>query len=241
MRQGRKEVRNSDNFLAAFNRIEQFLSRRNSSARYITFTQLVKDQTKSNIVIKRNADRLIKFATLRNAIVHESTQGAYAIAEPHKSVVEEIERLEKELTNPPKVITHFNKKVETVKHNNSVADVLKIIRDRDYTQFPVYQEEEFIGLLTENGITKWLARNIEEDIISLEETNLIDILEFEEDVDNYIFIGKEITVYEAEEIFKDFPYTRARLDALLITHSGKKKESLLGIITTWDILQLYKT
>lgn len=234
-------MRNSDKFLAAFNRIEQFLSSGNSIERYIPFAQLVRNHTKSNVTVKRNKDRLLKFATLRNAIVHQSTQGTYAIAEPHKSVVEEIEKLEKELTNPPKVITHFKKKVETFKHNNSIADVLKVIRDRDYTQFPVYQEEKFIGLLTENGITKWLARNIEEDIISLEETNLIDILEFEEEVDNYIFIEREITVYEAEEIFKDFPYTRERLDALLITHSGKKTESLLGIITTWDILQFYKT
>lgn len=234
-------MKNSDRFLAAFNRIEQFMNRGNSSERYITFAQLVEVQTKSNITVKRNVDRLHKFAKLRNAIVHQSINGAYAIAEPHQSIVDEIEKIEKELTNPPKVLTHFKKEVETFKHNNSIVEVLKVIRERDYTQFPVYKEKKFIGLLTENGITKWLARNIEEDIISLEETNLIDILEFEEEVDNYIFIGKELTVYEVEEIFKDFPHTRERLDALLITHSGKKTESLLGIITTWDILQFYKT
>lgn len=233
-------MRNSDNFLAAFNRIEQFLNNGNTNGIYRPFSQLVRDQTERNVTVKRNKDQLIKFSNLRNAIVHQSTQGSYAIAEPHDSIVEEIEKVEHELINPPTVLTQFQKKVETFKHNNSIADVLKIIRDRDYTQFPVYREEEFIGLLTENGITKWLARNIEEDIISLEETNLIDILEFEEEVDNYIFIGKEMNVYEAEEIFKDFPHTRERLDALLITHSGKKTQSLLGIITTWDILQFYK-
>lgn len=233
-------MRNSDNFLATFNRIENFLNNGNENEEYRPFKRLVRDQIKRNVIIKRNEDKLNKFADLRNAIVHKSTQGTYAIAEPHDSIVEEIEKVEQELINPPKVIPTFQTKVETFKHNNSIADVLKIIRERDYTQFPVYQEEEFIGLLTENGITKWLARNIEEDIISLQETNLVDILEFEEEVDNYIFIGKEMNVYEAEEIFKNFPHDRERLDALLITHSGKNTQSLLGIITTWDILQFYK-
>ncbi|MBY6035067.1 hypothetical protein KUV80_00275 [Fictibacillus nanhaiensis] len=57
---------------------------------------------------------------------------------------------------------------------------------------------------------------------------------------NYQFIGRNESIYIAEEKFKESFKKGIRLDALLITHNGKPTENLLGIITTWDVIDIPK-
>lgn len=136
------------------------------------------------------------------------------------------------------VIPKFSRDVLTFQINDSLAIMLKAINEKNYTQFPVYDDNEFVGLISENGVTNWLAKNVSEDIISLIDTPLKSIIKCEENKNNYNFISRSTSVYEAEEIFKEFTTNGSKLDALLITHSGNKKESLLGIITPWDIINI---
>jgi predicted transcriptional regulator len=46
-----------------------------------------------------------------------------------------------------------------------------LIKKHDYSQFPIYDEDEFVGLLTENGITRWLAKHV---------TQVLSLVDFEE-------------------------------------------------------------
>lgn len=233
------EVKNSERYLIAFNQIDKYLNNelsRNGS--YVGFSQAVNKVAQHNHIVKRFKDDLLEFAVLRNAIVHERTDPEYVIAEPHDSTVEKIEKVLSELTEPKKVIPTFSQEVKSFKISDSLADVLNMIKYTHYSQFPVYEEDEFKGLLTANGITNWLAETVDEDLLSREETTLDQLIDYEEGTENYKFVSRDLTIYEAEDIFKDQVNKEDRIDAVLITHNGKSDESLLGIISAWDIIDI---
>ena len=55
---------------------------------------------------------------------------------------------------------------------------------------------------------------------------------------NYKFISRYITIYEAEEIFKQGVERGRRFEALLITEHGKPHQKLIGIVTPIDIMKV---
>lgn len=67
---------------------------------------------------------------------------------------------------------------------------------------------------------------------------LEDILRHENNDRNYKFISRFMTIYEAEEIFKQGVERGRRFEALLITEHGKPHQKLLGIVTPIDIMKV---
>ncbi|MEM7336627.1 MAG: hypothetical protein AAF490_31395, partial [Chloroflexota bacterium] len=95
-----------------------------------------------------------------------------------------------------------------------------------------------MALLTAETIARWLASEIKNEIVSLDETTIEDTLAFTEDEDHYCFLSRDSTFYDALEQFNQFAARGKSLDAILITHSGAKDQKLLGILTTYDIPRL---
>jgi predicted transcriptional regulator len=192
---------------------------------------------KQNATVRKYEDNLREFADLRNAIVHHRTSSEYVIAEPHFEVVELIEHIEQLLSQPVTVGTMFARKVHTFDAEDSLAKVLRIVKERNFMQLPIYREKEFKGLITAAGIARWLTQTVEDNIISREMTTMDDILKHERAVENHRFIASNTSVYEAEEIFRQ-SVEGGRLEALLITRNGKKEEKLTGIITPVDLIKI---
>jgi len=126
--------------------------------------------------------------------------------------------------------------VETASVEDSLARVLKIIRQRDYSQFPVYEGDCFCGLLAENGITRWLAHHVATEIslVELDDIPIKQVLENEEKRKNYHFVAQDTRVDDVGQLF----VSQESLEAVLITQSGKESETLLGIATRWDMIHL---
>lgn len=224
--------KNSDRFITAFNRIDKAIDMELENSKGIGFSKAVRILTKYNAIVRRYKDDLLEFAELRNAIVHNRLDTVQVIAEPHDSIVEQIEKIEKEITKPKLVIPQFEKQVHSFQLKDFLSDLLNAIEEQGYSKFPIFHEKEFKGLVTENGITKWLAKNKNASII---DTSIEEIMPYQK-VDNYQFIPKEATVYHAIEEFRDRIGHGSRMDALLITESGKPHEELLGIITAFDVM-----
>ncbi|RDW18106.1 hypothetical protein CWR48_10960 [Oceanobacillus arenosus] len=229
--------KNSEKFLTTFTRIERMLKTLLRDRREVGFSKAVKILSNSNPIVKRYSNTLLEFAELRNAIVHNKIDMTYAIAEPHDSVVNEIEIIEKELMQPRKVIPLFSRKVYVFQQSQPLASLLKLINEKDISKFPIYDGGEFKGIVSQKGITSWLAKNAVEQISHLSEIEIRDVLSYEKG-DNFKLISSNTSVYEAEEIFKDQVGKGNRLEALLITKHGHPSEKLLGIITNWDIMKV---
>ena len=166
---------NSCRFLDAFNKIERYLRRVTRETSRVPFYTLIDKASKSSSVAGNFSTDLREFADLRNAIVHESTNG-HVIAEPNEACVRRIERIASVLHSPPKVVPLFQKDVSTLSPNNSVAEAVHIMLQKSFSQIPIYTDKEFKALLTTNTVTRWLGSSIEEDIFILSETTIKNIL-----------------------------------------------------------------
>lgn len=222
-------------FLDRFHNIETMLRQQLRQEEHISFSYLVEQAAKQNPLIRQKAERLKSFGRLRNAIQHGSGLNGEAIAEPHDKIVEEIIDIEEKLRSP-KRMNHFFREVYSLTGTDSMSKMLQLVHEFQYSQFPVFNSEgEFISLVTESGITNWLASNVKDGLISFEETRVSDLLSVDELAETYRFISRRTTVYEAKDYFLQAANEGRKLEALLITESGKSNQSLLGIVTHWDL------
>lgn len=82
-----------------------------------------------------------------------------------------------------------------------------------------------------------MAENVEDGdlLVSTVETKLKEVIDKEEIKNNYVFINRHKSIYDAKDIFENH---QTRLAAILITENGLPSEKLLGIITAYDILEI---
>ncbi|WP_301107885.1 CBS domain-containing protein [Sporosarcina sp.] len=229
--------KNSDRFIVAYNRIDKSLAKITDMPSHFSFSRKIDKAKVKNVLIRNYEDELHEFGSLRNAIVHNRTGLDYAIAEPHDTIVEMIETIEEKLSNPLTVEDLFKRKVHTLQSTESLAAGLKLVREKKFNQLPVYLKNEFVGLITAEGIMNWLADQ-ENENISREIPTLFDILTHEKRKNTFRFIKSTLSVYEAEEYFRKSIISGNRLEALLITEQGGKDEKLIGIVTPIDLLKI---
>ncbi|HRO98099.1 MAG TPA: CBS domain-containing protein [Flavobacteriales bacterium] len=223
-----------DRFLATFNQVEKALRKKLKAEGHASFTSLV-DAYDRQRRLGRDVDFLKTVANLRNVLVHDKTEHKQHLAIPTLEVVKGLERVLERIEHPKRVVPAFQRKVEVVAPTHSLGEVLRRINAVDYSQFPVYEAGRFLGVLTENGITRWLAHHIEHtmSLVDLNEVPVRDVLQEEEQREVCRFIARDLTVDEARVHFAD----HRLLEVLLITQTGRKDQELLGIMTRWDLLQ----
>lgn len=231
---------NSDIFLDAFNTIEKYLRRKTKSDRFATFKELITLVQQSDTAIRRYSIDLQEFADLRNAIVHESTDGQ-VIAEPNQWAVERIEQIKALVTQPPSIRTFMTRGVSDFTPADPVGKAVSFMYANAFSQVPVYDGSQFVGLLTANTISRWLGIKASEDLFSLNDTTISMVLEFTEDPDHVIFMTPDTSVYDMLERFHEYETKGKRLEAILITHSGKRTEKPMGMVTIWDLPKIHQS
>ena len=230
---------NSEKFLEIYNKIDNHLKKEDNHESYVNYAQKIKNS--KNKVVKRFKDELLSFGELRNAIVHNPKIGNQTIAEPHEKTVCRFSELHKTITNPKKVIPEFQFEVIRANKHDYVNDILKEIKKKSISQFPVIDEKGNVyELINNNTISRWLASQLEDNgTIMIENVKVSDMLSEIEYKSNYIFISRNTSIYEAYDLFIEQINNKHRnLDVLFITQNGKSHEHLLGLITIEDIAHL---
>ena len=219
-------------FEADYNAIDHFLRKASGADKQSSFVHLVNEYSRRHAGW-RDADLLKTIAEVRNAIVHGKVEAYRYVAVPTPVITQKLKDCRDRLTNPSLAIPKFQRKVERVSVDESLGQVLRIITKRDYSQFPAYEAERFKGLLTENGITRWLAHHVDTSLslVDLDDVPVRKVLTKEDDRKNYRFVARSIRVDDVTSLFA----THVLLEAVLITATGKETEALLGIATRWDI------
>ena len=233
-------MNNNQEFLNVFNSIEKKLREDIGASNGVNFYTLLKENSKKNKLIKQYRSELETMGDLRNIIVHGNIESPYAIAT--EGTIERINFIQKQLVNPTKILDVFSKDVTGVKEEESLSNVLSIVNKNKYSQFPVIGKDGFNGLITENGITNWLARNVEEDIVSIKATTVKDILEDEEENESYGILYSQDTLYDVLETFEKVDHTGSRTFIIVVLNSPKKEiflEDIYTILTPWDLDRIY--
>lgn len=237
----RDKITNSERFLQAFGAIERQLRIMTGLEKRARFYTLVDKGAESNAAVRRFSDDLKEFADLRNAIVHERTD-AHVLAEPNDRAVRQIEYIQDLLEHPPRVIPTFQKHVHHMTTDDPIAVAAYLMRQHGFSQLPIYDADGFRALLTTDDITRWLGECAPTGAVDLETTTIGRVLacHCEENGDNHMFVGRDATLFEVLEAFRACERCGSRLAAILITEQGRPSQDLLGIITIWDLPQIYE-
>lgn len=224
----------TNRFLAAFNRIDELMRKRcQIPLGKGEFSAVLSEFEKRTYFTDR--DFLLLANRLRNVIVHDKRDPVEELATPALRVVERMERISKELEAPEKVERRFVKdEVATVSFDQTLKEVLKMISENQFSQFPVIHDGKIVALLTENGITRWLSSAVAmESMIEFADVTVATVLGHEEKRENMILISR---LRELNEVRLQFS-KNSFLEAAIITQAGKPDQNPLGIITRWDLIE----
>jgi len=233
----------SEKFLEIFQEIELILKRLSDSPRRATAGQALKEVLKKHqgdegeevliSIVRHFADDLQALVDLRNAIVH-NTEGL--LGEPTDKAIELGEKILHHLKSPPTVQKFISRGVYFVEGRDPIEQVLETMYERGYSQVPVLEKGQLKDLLTTNTVARWLAVQAKQGEIEVEEVYVKDVLKFREESEGWEVISQDTNLFEVLGRFKKF----RTLVALVITQNGQKNEKPIGIITPWDLTEIYR-
>jgi len=232
-------MRNGDIFIKKFNELEDVLRQKFGPGpdNHVTFFELVEMVAQKDVVVRRRKSILKSMGNLRNAIVHGRDYPEKILADPRDEIVQELKQLCDEIAKPEKLIPRFQKKLRVFEEDESLGECLSFMKENDFSQVVVKSGEEYT-LLSSEGVVKWLEKSREIGLADLEEATIKDALRFE-DSKSCRYLGRNLPIDEAIETFeKAISQGIPRLQAILITGTGKPNEPPLGIVTPWDLLSL---
>ena len=237
MEKEKKNLSNAQRFIQSYNNIDYAIRTRYNLNRSMGFSELIRKSVALNYIVRKYEDDLIDYGRLRNAIVHGNEE--YIMAEPHYEVVENIEKIERLLTAPPKALeTVCRRDVLTIDASKSMGEVIMLMASSSYSNIPVYDESgEIIGIANGQKILDSFGKYLLTGgncTTFLNNVKIEDMLSRLEDNEYYVFSNKELTVEEALEHF----HNNSKLLAIIVTKNGGAKEKPLGIITGGDVLKM---
>jgi predicted transcriptional regulator len=228
---------NAQRYLDVFIEIEKALEVMVNSKSHRPFYQLVDLAAKENPFVKDIAVELKEYADLRNALVHERIDNEI-IAEPHLKVVQRLEAINSLLRRPPKVEDAFLGLVVTCQSTDLLGTVIHKMYQHSFSKIPVYDGGRFMGLLTAEGITHWLAVQMANGSVPVNE-RVKEVIRYVKQNKNYAFVARGCSVFEVLEMFERYSHKGLRLQAVLITEDGREDRKPLGIITAFDLPKIY--
>ncbi|MFD1020283.1 CBS domain-containing protein [Thalassobacillus hwangdonensis] len=234
------EKERAERFERIFNQIHQRLKQMNEFPSKDAFIHLLHTSRDRNSAVRFHFHKLKQYAKLRNALVHERIKDDYYVAIPHQEVVEDLEHIHQTLVDPPQAMALATSPVIHFQPASPIRAVLKFFSEQKVSQFPVYRERNFVGLLTEGGIIKWMANNMQHDLVSLEAVTVEDVLKMEP-AHNVEFLPITSTIFELEELFETFSDKNQKLEAVILTESGMRDQKPAGIVTSWDLIEIDHT
>ena len=230
------EAERIDRFEQAYNRIDHALndmigSERNPRKHHVAAKVRIAANRRRRMA--RYADFLLEIGELRNAVVHNRTGDEYFIAVPSQQTVEELERIEQQMFSPERVVPRFQREVRTLAPDDSVAHVLSLIQDDGYSRYPVYSREGFVGLLTPNGVARWIASHMKGNRLEVDvaAAPVSDVLAADHRREAVAFVSRDAFIDDVEEQFRE----QRPLEAVIITEHGKVHQQPIGLIGPGDL------
>ncbi|HEY8424353.1 MAG TPA: CBS domain-containing protein [Clostridia bacterium] len=226
-------VSNASKFIEAYNIIDRTLRVQYGYKDNISFSELIRQTSNQNQLIKKYSDELYDFGRLRNAIVHKSTDKI--IAQPNDEVVELICHIAKLLTSPPLAIDVVKKReIIAFQDEDSVYDLIEAIYKHNYSNIPVYQGDRVIGIVNSKQVLNVLIKILQTkqtlNFDDIKKIKLRDVARI--DYDEYVFMSSSSSIIDVLTVCAHKP----RLKAALLTRYGDNTAPVLAVITSSDWL-----
>ncbi|MBU6247859.1 MAG: hypothetical protein KGN77_08885 [Xanthomonadaceae bacterium] len=227
-----------DEFLHEHRRIEAWLSDRTRGQRHRPFLEMAREVAPSHPLLKRHLQRLVELTELRNLLAHKPGSRREPIAMPTASVVQELRDLADRLTAPPPLPPSVLHEVECFDIAQPVGAALKAMRRRNYSQVPITEQGRVDWLLTANTVMRWLARQVDDELVDVAGTPISEVLQATEKSERWGFCRTQADSADVLGRFVNAQEEGKPLVALLLTDSGTERGTLRGIVTTSDLGKL---
>ncbi|MDD3232194.1 MAG: CBS domain-containing protein [Clostridia bacterium] len=231
-----EEKSNATRFINAYNLIDHELRVQHDFRRSMSFSEMIRKAVSLNFIVRKYEDKLIDYGRLRNAIIHKSND-EFIIADPHNSVVEEMEKIADLISAPPKVWDKVCKKdVVTVQYDVPLKRVIELIYTTSFSNLPVYKNNGLIGVANGQKILDVLGEQITKGVDINEFLNQTKIEDIIKSFKGKFFEVKprDITIEQALDVF----YQNRKILLIVLTESGSMNEIPLGVLTTGDIMDM---
>ena len=226
-------------FINSYNKIDAQLRQLYNFKAAQSFSDMVRRSADMNAVVRKYESDLIDFARLRNAIVHQSTDGKI-IAVPCDEVVEEMQLIERLLCTPPRIGESIRpKKIVSVDDAISVKQAVMLIARTNFSNLPVYRGKRMVGMINNRRIIKALGSVLERggDLDEFAAKTPVGEIVRESDLFAYYkYLGKQDTLQDVLAAFEE----NKKLLAVLVSEHGAAGERIENIITPVDLVQVNK-
>jgi hypothetical protein len=194
-------------FIADYNKIVEIFEGIYGRDRDGSFKEKLKEACKKNNYVKKNYMLITSLHELRCVLVHKL--GNAIIAIPSDEAISMISEVVENLENPISIYTLFgSQKVETVESVDTLFCCLRTMKHHDYSQLPVYADNEFSGMLSGNIITRYIANCTDDKGEIIEDLNDITVentLQYAEKSDKAIFVSRDMSIYDFIDKSKNSP------------------------------------
>lgn len=191
-------------------------------------------------------DLLYAARQLHNLLTHQTTTDIPEIAEPSTYLIETLKRIVTQYKSPVSIMEYLKaQKDETIitfKVGESLQRVFTVIKEKHYSQFPVFDDHEYIGLISENGITNWLAEKVSDESMMSEDlvaVKIDEVLKLEEKNHRVTKIYKENNLFQLIELFE-----KSQSTVILVCEKQNLEmdtpDDIVGILTNSDISLIYQ-
>jgi CBS domain-containing protein len=234
---GAEDRNRTASFLAVFSEIEQLLKGRLSRKGNVKAADLIQEYLGLNPYWAKDHKDLERFRQIRNFLTHEqSDQHGFPVVVTLRSHARLVE-IKQGLEAPVPISRRHRKAVTTVGPDASLAAVLKLAYEKEFSQFPVVDAGgRFRGLVTENEITRWLGRQAVRKgaTVDLAGVAVRSVLREKESDRRQVPIFRFEPLEEPEAEVMGLFMKHPMLEVVLLTASGTKTSRIEGIVTQWD-------
>ncbi|NLW29578.1 MAG: CBS domain-containing protein [Erysipelothrix sp.] len=228
----------SRRFLYAFSIIESVFKSWNDSKNNISFSNYVHRYSKRNDIIRQYRDNLLEYSQLRNAIVHDRAGNNSVIAEPHESVVKEIEHIAKMLTKPPLIKDIPLKDIVVCQIDDDFSSVLKKMSEHGFSQMPVLDGVMVVNVLDSSMALHYLYNHVNENNqIDLKYVKVRDVVEMDR-TEHFKLVYEDETIHDVISLFQVQQEKGSALRAIVVLNNESRRKGPIAIITVKDLPKL---
>lgn len=233
-------------FLKIFNDLEQTLQTKYHTTETIYDLLEREKNALENNPVKANWEILDIARRLRNILAHETTTNLPVVATPSQQIIDIVKKVTHDYQHPKNLADFLKERpresLVAFQSTDSLTSVLKAIHQKHFFQFPVFDDNGYVGLISYNGISNWLAAVSEQGNFSgneLRRVGIQEVLKYEENEDAVIHLYKETSLYHTLHRF-----TSSKVRVAIVCHRKnleiKFAADIAGIITKSDIGEMLK-
>ena len=142
------------------------------------------------------------------------------------------------IENPPLVKDVYTRDLIWVRMTDTISKVLELMEKNHLSHIPILEDKKLVGVFSKTTLFHVL---IEGGTIGLDPAQPVSSCAEHLGIDHHQsesfgFIGLFERQAEAQRRFARFYENDKRLTALYVTEHGKSSETVLGVLTLWDLL-----